>query len=262
MEIAKTDQKTGLLDLAAAKDHMVAFNQFKKELCRDGVDYGRIPGTNKPTLFKPGAEKLRVAFHLRHEVQETSKTIDLEAGFVDFEYKVIIRNQSGELIGEGIGSCNSWEDKYLFTGWRNTKKKPSDTEKYEAESQSIGRYRKAGNAWIWQERRRKPVNELVALKNTIQKMAKKRAFVDAILTTTGGSEFFTQDVEDMNLPPDWEDRFMALLMELRALYSWAAKKVASRDEATQIYKLVASAQNDPAIIKETKALANKFPKDG
>jgi hypothetical protein len=33
--------------------------------------------------------------------------------------------------------------------------------------------------------------------NTILKMAKKRALVDAVLNTTGASQFFTQDVEDM-----------------------------------------------------------------
>ena len=35
------------------------------------------------------------------------------------------------------------------------------------------------------------------LANTILKMAKKRALVDAVLNTTGASQFFTQDVEDM-----------------------------------------------------------------
>jgi hypothetical protein len=31
---------------------------------REGVDYGVIPGTGKPTLLKPGAEKLGVLFQL------------------------------------------------------------------------------------------------------------------------------------------------------------------------------------------------------
>lgn len=39
----------------------------------------------------------------------------------------------------------------------------------------------------------------ISLKNTIQKMAQKRAFVGAILMATGASEFFTQDVEDMGI---------------------------------------------------------------
>ena len=38
-----------------------AINQFQKIVraeLRDGVDYGVIPGTSKPTLLKPGAEKI------------------------------------------------------------------------------------------------------------------------------------------------------------------------------------------------------------
>jgi len=37
--------------------------------------------------------------------------------------------------------------------------------------------------------------------NTILKMAKKRALVDAVLNTTGASQFFTQDMEDFKAPP-------------------------------------------------------------
>lgn len=39
--------------------------------------------------------------------------------------------------------------------------------------------------------------DVVGLKNTIMKMAQKRAFVGAVLLATGASEFFTQDIEDM-----------------------------------------------------------------
>jgi len=39
--------------------------------------------------------------------------------------------------------------------------------------------------------------DVMGLKNTMMKMAQKRAFVGAILMATGASEFYTQDVEDM-----------------------------------------------------------------
>lgn len=42
-----------------------------------------------------------------------------------------------------------------------------------------------------------PNPDLIGLKNTIMKMAQKRAFVGAVLIATGASEFFTQDIEDM-----------------------------------------------------------------
>lgn len=40
--------------------------------------------------------------------------------------------------------------------------------------------------------------DIFGLKNTMMKMAQKRAFVGAILLATGASEFFTQDIEDMD----------------------------------------------------------------
>jgi hypothetical protein len=40
---------------------------------------------------------------------------------------------------------------------------------------------------------------VVSMKNTIMKMAQKRAFVGAILVATGASEFYTQDIEDMDI---------------------------------------------------------------
>ncbi len=42
-----------------------------------------------------------------------------------------------------------------------------------------------------------PNPDVVGMKNTIMKMAQKRAFVGAVLIATGASEFFTQDIEDM-----------------------------------------------------------------
>jgi len=40
------------------------------------------------------------------------------------------------------------------------------------------------------------------LNNTIMKMAKKRALVDAVLTVTAASRYFTQDVEDIGIEPE------------------------------------------------------------
>ena len=38
--------------------------------------------------------------------------------------------------------------------------------------------------------------DIAGLANTIPKMAKKRAHIDALLNTIGASQFFTQDIED------------------------------------------------------------------
>lgn len=45
-----------------------------------------------------------------------------------------------------------------------------------------------------------PNPDVLGLKNTIMKMAQKRAFVGAMLIATGASEYFTQDLDDMDIP--------------------------------------------------------------
>ena len=64
-------------------------------------------------------------------------------------------------------------------------------------AQKLGKWTKVNNDWLWQLR--KDNTEPLNLKNTILKMAQKRAFIGAILIATGASEFYTQDfdIEDL-----------------------------------------------------------------
>ena len=124
---------------------------------KEGEDYGIIPGGNKPTLFKPGAEKLNAVYGLSPLVEVTSRIEDWDNGFVAYEVKVALLNKRSERIeAEGIGSCNSRERKY-----KN--------------------------------------QDAAGIANTVLKMAKKRALVDATLSETRASGMFTQDLEDLDL---------------------------------------------------------------
>lgn len=140
------------LDEATRRDKML--QQFVREHMIEGEDYGVIPGSNKPTLFKPGAEKLNTIFGFAPQVTITSRTEDWEKSFVSYEVKVsLINKRTGMIEAEGLGSCNSRERKY-------------------------SRQDAAGIA------------------NTVLKMAKKRALVDATLSATRASGSFAQDLED------------------------------------------------------------------
>jgi hypothetical protein len=58
---------------------------------------------------------------------------------------------------------------------------------------------KSFDAWRIEDRIYQiPHDNPMSFKNTLQKMAQKRAFVGAILIATGASEFFTQDLEDLD----------------------------------------------------------------
>lgn len=150
----------------------------------DGRDYGVIPGTDRGTgqnkkprksMFKAGAERVNAAFGVVAEFDIVESEIDhdrpvewekekwgsergvkvLTTGTSKGLYRYVYRcrlYKGDVLVGEGIGSCSTMENKYVD--------RPRD------------------------------------LENTVVKMAKKRAFVDATLTTFGLSDEFTQDYED------------------------------------------------------------------
>lgn len=82
----------------------------------EGVDYGPVPGTDKPVLLKPGAEKLLSAFRLYPVFEPTDNTVnDWKNGFFNFEYACTLCNRdTNKTEGSGVGSCNSLEKKYRW----------------------------------------------------------------------------------------------------------------------------------------------------
>ncbi len=160
------------LMMPVAPDALMRQQEAVVTLIRDAlvpkVDYGMIPGTNKNTLYKAGAERINAAFGTVPDFEIVEKDADHTVvmkwqkggkypksgeamGFYRYVVKCTISN-NGRKIGQGIGSCSTRESKYCD--------RPSD------------------------------------LENTVLKMAKKRALVDATLSTFGLSDRFTQDVED------------------------------------------------------------------
>lgn len=168
------------------------------QLLKDGTDYGKIPGVDKPSLFKAGAERTTLAFGcvptysiLTSEIDHMQpvsytkqkkvwrnqfkgdrdfhmETVTGEAqGF--YRYVIlcrIVNRSTGEIVGEGVGSASTLESKYID--------RPRD------------------------------------LENTVLKMAQKRAFVAGALNAFALSDRFTQDVEDGGTPqgddrPDTKD---------------------------------------------------------
>ena len=158
-------------------------------------DYGIIPGTPKPTLYKPGSEKILAIFHLgirpRVEDLSTQDTI---------RYRVhceIFHQPTGAVLGEGIGEASSAESKYQ---WRAV----VCDEEWDSTPEDRSRIKwKKGNGGPFSVRQVRADMDDVA--NTVLKMAKKRAQIDATLTATAASDIFAQDLEDLKaagLDPD------------------------------------------------------------
>ena len=173
----------------------------------EGVHYGIIPGCgDKPTLLKPGAEKLSLTFRLapKYEIQ----TNDL--GNEHREYEItcsLFHITTGQFFGSGVGVCSTLETKYKYRTQMTDK--PVPKEYWRSRNRDLlggSQYspRKVENEWFIFEKieHDNPADYY----NTIKKMAKKRAHVDAVLTATGASDIFAQDLEDMGNATDKKDK--------------------------------------------------------
>ena len=110
------------------KERLRLMREFVQSQMIEGVHYGKIPGTSgKKTLLKPGAELLMNIHGFAAEFLETEREIDRVAtkdyvnkynkpltrtGYAKYSYRCIL-SKGGQKIAEGVGTCNSWERKYL-----------------------------------------------------------------------------------------------------------------------------------------------------
>lgn len=242
------------MDSGETKRKLEAIRQFQavvKANTIEGHDYGVIPGTNKPTLLKPGAEKIVKLLNLHDDYDVLEKVEDWDKPFFHYLIKCRLSDiASGVPVSAGIGSCNSMESKYRFR-WvvkddlpkgmgdtevallkskggmktlfepefaldkRETEGKYGKPEAYwkdweaaivsgkaKRTSKKLGKktfdgYERAVDTTLYQVAN----DDIFSQVNTLLKMAKKRALVDAALSVGRLSDLFTQDMED-SLPPD------------------------------------------------------------
>lgn len=205
-----------VMSMEIAKQRYKMLVEFTKDIMHEGQDYGVIPGTGtKPALLKAGAEKLCSFFGLEPEFTEVAEDADWTGErhggelFYYIRYRAVVK-RGGRTLGVGEGSANSWEAKYR---WRQGARKCPKCGK---ESIIQGKEEFGGGWLCWKKKDgcgtsfkiddpavagqqvgRVPNPDIADQINTIQKMAQKRALVAAVLIGTGASEFYTQDIEDV-----------------------------------------------------------------
>ena len=181
-ELMKLIDTVEIDDVATSLNKVARVQQAIAGTLKSGQDFDTIPGTNKPTLLKPGAEKILMMFGLTSEYEIIESVEDWSKGVFAYTVRCIL-SKDGKKITEGLGNCNSKEDKYRYR-WVYKNEVPLGIDPNTLKSNQYGKLR------IENE-------EIYSQVDTILKMAKKRAQVDATLTVASLSEVFTQDMEDM-----------------------------------------------------------------
>jgi len=103
------------LKLDRVSDSMKKISEFQEVIQKTLVpnhDYGQaFFGSGKPSLLKPGAEKILMLLGLSSEYEIIEKIQDYEEGFFAYTVRCILK-KNGMIITEGLGHCNSKEKKY------------------------------------------------------------------------------------------------------------------------------------------------------
>jgi len=185
------------LRLADMKQRLSLVQTFFKEVMVRDQDYGIIPGTDKPTLLKPGAEKLCEFYGFAITVKKLEETADRQTGYYRAIVTVaLVSKRTGATVAEGVGEANTLEGRYRWR-WLPEWKLPAGVDKAGLKVEE--RRDKNGRPYLMY---RVENEDPWALWNTVLKMAKKRALIDAVLSATRSSGIFTQDVEDLQ---EWID---------------------------------------------------------
>lgn len=214
MENAVAVYETPALTALQLREQVNLIQEVMKSVMRENEHYGKIPGCgDKPSLLKPGAEKLMFTFRLvaDPEVEVFELYHPTVQGHREYRVKVRISSINGTYMGGGVGSCSTMESKYRFRGgekistdqkvpteyWNLKKAGKFDEAKALIGGDNYG-VAKIDGAWMICEIGEKQEHDNPAdFYNTCEKMAKKRALVDATLTVTAASDIFTQDIEEL-----------------------------------------------------------------
>lgn len=181
--------QTALVSAADILTQVRTIQEVMQAVMKPEMHYGVIPGTKKPSLWKPGAEVLCSVFRIAdsYAVEDLSDDDCVR-------YRVVCKGThqtSGTVMGQGLGECSSNEKKYKWI-----KAYPR-----EWEATAENRRRKV-YGWDNQKRAEYEVLQVrtdpADVANTILKMAAKRAKIAMTLNVTAASDIFSQDLEDID----------------------------------------------------------------
>ena len=243
--------------------------EVMRAVMRKDTHYGVIPGTQKPSLYKAGAEVLCATFRIADKYEVEDLTAD---GMARFRVKCVGTHQAtGIVLGEGLGECSSGEEKYK---WR----KALCDEEFDMTPENMRRVKFSkyqGKISKTQQIRTEPADQA----NTILKMACKRAKIAMTLNVTAASDIFTQDIEDLpeelrhddegqpagdpDLLKKWVDQANAAATEdaLKTVWTDGMKAIKAAKDMPAYHAFKAAAEARGKALKEPKPVDDDFVRE-
>lgn len=201
------------MSIAEIRDRKKKIHELMKELMVPEHHYGVVPGTDKPMLYKAGAEMLCMVFRLMPSFGVVQK--DLPDAHRDYRVDCELTNVNGAIVAKGVGSCSTMESKYR---WRLASRKCPECQsdairKSKAEygggfycSEKHGgcnaKFEANDKRIVDQELGRVPNPDIADQYNTCLKMGAKRAHSHAVLLATGASDIFAPERDNDDDEPE------------------------------------------------------------
>ena len=176
-----------------------------KSCLKENIHFGTIPFTKNKTLYQAGADILARTFGLEIEIKLENKTLNFEHDFIDFEYSATCF-WKGQKLQTAYASCNSLEQKFH-----------AHFAKFNAKT---GKWTKLAGKSVFD------------IKNTIDQIAQKRAFVRVVRKVLSITGEFTQDLEDNNYATK-EDK-LSVYQNLYLTYEDFATGTTKKEKREQI----------------------------
>lgn len=133
-QVVRVQDFMPLFSVEQAVERKDQINEFIAKVMRENEDYGKMPGgQQKKVLMKPGAEKLCSIFGLSPRYEAECETEDWTGRdhnaepFFYYRYRCQLY-RGDRFMGEAVGSCNSWEQKYRYR-WVSEDQLPADADK-------------------------------------------------------------------------------------------------------------------------------------
>lgn len=181
------------------------------------VDWGTIPGDDKPFLMQPGAEKFMFWLELRPKYM--NHEMEMGDGHLEIvSHVVFFHKRTNEEVFEGPDcSCTTMETNYRFVWGEKPNPCPCSAKcecgyKDRLRAVKMGRNRlvaewkrrqKVGERWIWEERLDNP--NIYGERNKVRQIGQKRALVKGVRNMGAISEIFRQPPDEWDIPEECED---------------------------------------------------------
>ena len=184
----------------------------KKVRDRLEIDWGTIPGVDKPFLKQPGAEKFLFWLTLRPHFR--TENFEIPGGHLEVVCSATVyHKKTREIVFEGPQcSCSTMETNYRFR-WAKREppaEPPTKEQAVQLKASGLGKWRKERpwvrgkqsgvDEWVWYDRVDNP--NIHDERNKVRQMAQKRALVKAVRNMGALSEIFTSDPGEWDIPEE------------------------------------------------------------